>query len=61
MTKWEYSFMVLDLEAADDSIEMSERSLNEGGQEGWEVVTILPRMGAGRSWCYALLKRPVVS
>jgi hypothetical protein len=67
MTKWEYKFIVMDLptgeydptkEGEDDHLDVNIGSLNAEGDDGWEVVSLVPRMGAGNSYTFALLKRP---
>ena len=57
---WEYKFLVLALEPANDSgdtLSDNEAALNREGADGWDVVTLLPKLGAGESWTVALLKR----
>ena len=67
MTKWEYKFLVMDLpigdshkstKEEDDPLDINEGSLNEEGENGWEVVSVIPGMGAGKSYTFALMKRP---
>jgi hypothetical protein len=53
--KWEYHFEVLAL----DPLEESEQRLNALGNERWEVVAMMPKMGASDFWTIALLKRPI--
>jgi hypothetical protein len=57
MAQWEYRFEVLDLQGSDESLDESKDELNRLGHLGWEVVSLVPKMGAGESWCVALLKR----
>ncbi len=57
MRTWEYYFMVMDLDAS-DQLSKEEVRLNEAGKGGWEVIQILTNINAGRSYHYALLKRP---
>jgi hypothetical protein len=61
---WEYKFMVFSLTASviegnthQGPFEEAEIWLNQEGAAGWEVVSVLPKMGAGESWTIALLKR----
>ncbi len=60
---WEYKFEVMDLwtpmsgSKDADPLEEAEAQLNELGQQGWEVVALLPKMGKGETWTIALLKR----
>jgi hypothetical protein len=57
--KWEYRFEVLDFSSSESAIENATSELNKAGKDGWEVVSIMPKMGHKESWCIALLKRPV--
>lgn len=59
MQRWEYQFVVMDLNAGRDSLQSNKGELNGLGQDGWEVVQILTNMGMGRAYQYALVKRPV--
>ena len=61
MTSWEYRFEVLDLVSDDKALDESTQELNRFGKDGWEVVSLIPKMGAGQSWCIVLLKRPKAS
>ena len=58
VSKWEYKFEVFDLEAKDNALEEAEKQLNGLGDQGWEVVSVLPKMGYEGKWGIALLKRP---
>ena len=57
--KWEYRFHILDFGNKSDERPFgnAEVELNELGDEGWEVASVLTKMGAGNSWTLALLKR----
>lgn len=58
MPMWEYKFVVFSLgEHADEPFEEAKGQLNIEGANGWEVVTVLPKMGKKESWCVALMKR----
>jgi hypothetical protein len=57
--KWEYKFAIftlVDLETGGP--DEGERILNSEGSDGWEAVSFINGMGADRSWCVTLLKRP---
>ena len=64
MTKWEYRFVVLglgpDSKKAKESDPFSdvEAALDAEGSEGWEAVSVIPKMGKGDSWTFVLMKRP---
>ena len=58
MPTWEYKFEVFDLESKDNALDEGEKQLNALGDEGWEVVTVLSKMGHKGAWGIALLKRP---
>ena len=56
---WEYKISILDwLREKDDSIGALEGDLNELGAQGWELVSVTPKMGKNDSWTFAYLKRP---
>lgn len=57
MAQWQYRFEVLDLVSSDQSLDESQKQLNAWGEARWEVVSLVPKMGNGESWCLALLKR----
>lgn len=57
MAQWEYRFEVLDLQGSEKSLDDSQNELNRLGQLGWEVVSLVPKMGKGESWCMTLLKK----
>jgi len=50
---------VLDLVSSDQSLDEAQNQLSALGEAGWEVVSLVPKMGKGESWCFALLKREV--
>lgn len=52
----EYQFEVLNL-TREQGLEESEGRLTELGRDGWRVVSLVPKMGKGESWCLALLER----
>jgi hypothetical protein len=58
MSKWEYKLLVFDLEAKDNALEEAEKEFNDLGAQGWEVVSVLPKMGYKGKWGIAVLKRP---
>jgi hypothetical protein len=39
---------------------LSESDPNELGEDGWEVVAVIPKVGTGNTWTYAPLKRPLM-
>ena len=58
MAKWQYKFHVFDLESnVDTPLEETEKELDQLGEEGWEVISVLSKMGKGQSYGIALLKR----
>jgi len=57
MAQWQYRFEVLDLVSSDQSLDESQKQLNALGEARWEVVSLVPKVGKGESWCLALLKR----
>jgi hypothetical protein len=61
---WEYKFIVFSLTSSvihgsqnRGPFEEAESWLNQEGSEGWEVVSLLPKMGADDAWTIALMKR----
>ena len=44
-TTWEYCFELLDFSGKEGDIDESTKQLNELGMEGWEVVSLMPKMG----------------
>lgn len=54
---WEYEFVLFSFDDLDDA----EKTLNAEGSQGWEVISLVPKMGKDDSWTIALLKRPKVS
>jgi hypothetical protein len=58
MQKWEYEFQVFSLAGKGNDIEEATKRLNEAGDEGWEIVSVMPKMGKNDSWGIAVLKRP---
>ncbi len=57
---WEYKFLPFDLsggEGMDERMDAFEAEVNSEAANGWEVVTVMPKMGFHESWCIALLKR----
>ena len=59
VTTWEYKIEVLDfLMDKDEPLRGIEAQLNELGKQGWEVVSVTPKMGRGDSWTFVYLKRP---
>jgi hypothetical protein len=61
---WEYKFLVFSLTSSvihgnqnRGPFDEAESWLNEEGSAGWEVVSLLPKMGSDDSWTIALLKR----
>lgn len=55
---WEYKFLVFSLGGhGDETMKRSEEELNAEGADGWEAVTLLPKMGKNECWCIALMKR----
>jgi hypothetical protein len=61
MARWEYKFEVLDLEGSEKSLAEIQEELNRLGSQGWEVASIVPKIGAGESRCVALLKREIAT
>jgi hypothetical protein len=57
---WEYKFLPFDL-GGGKRTEACEAELNSEAANGWEVVTVMPKMGSNESWCIALLKRLKIS
>jgi hypothetical protein len=56
---WEYEFLIFSLGGhGGDQMDKAQAELNAAGAEGWEAVSLLPKMGKDESWCIALLKRP---
>jgi hypothetical protein len=57
--KWEYRIEILDFGNKTDERPFGESVgfLNEVGEEGWEVASVLTHMGAGNSWTLVILKR----
>ena len=62
---WEYKFLVFSLKSSviheiqpQGPFEEAQTWLNQEGATGWEVVSLLPKMGADEGWTVALLKRP---
>lgn len=67
ITKWEYKFLVCSLTASvmheiqeRGPFEEAEGWLNREGSEGWEVVALVPKMGANEAFAVTLLKRAKV-
>jgi hypothetical protein len=65
VAKWEYKFLVCSLTSSvmheiqdRGPFEEAESWLNLEGSEGWEVVGLVPKMGANEAFTVALLKRP---
>lgn len=50
---WEYKIAIIPL----SEIEDAQRLLNKEGREGWELVTVIPRVGKSESWSQAFFKR----
>jgi len=59
MAQWEYQFEVLDLQGGEKSLDESQNELNRLGRLGWEVVSLVPKIGKDESWCVALLKKEI--
>jgi hypothetical protein len=64
-SKWEYKFIVFSLTSSvlheidkQGPFEEAQTWLNQEGAAGWEVISLLPKMGSG-DWTIALLKRPL--
>ncbi len=64
VTRWEYKFLVCSLTSSvmheiqdRGPFEEAEGWLNREGSEGWEVVALVPKMGAKEAFTVALLKR----
>ncbi len=54
---WEYELLPLQL-SVKDGIEESRATLNAEGVDGWELVSVVPKMGKNPSLdCLAFLKR----
>jgi hypothetical protein len=53
MQKWEYKIL--------SSLTSDEQSLNQCGQQGWELVCMTTDLGErfGQQYCYYYLKRPI--
>jgi hypothetical protein len=65
VVKWEYRFLVCSLTSSvmheiqdRGPFEEAEGWLNRAGSDGWEVVALVPKMGANGAFTVALLKRP---
>ncbi|MCZ6774366.1 MAG: DUF4177 domain-containing protein [Proteobacteria bacterium] len=54
---WEYRFLLIDINTIDES----ESLLNSQGNDGWEAVAVIPKVGAGDSWTIVLMKRSLES
>jgi Domain of unknown function (DUF4177) len=54
MQTWEYKFLIIKDEIDPDKML---QSLSELGKDGWEVITLIPRLGSSNY--IALLKRSV--
>jgi hypothetical protein len=61
MARWEYKFETLDLEEREKSLDQIQSDLNELGRAGWEVASILPKVGSDGSRTVALLKREIAT
>ena len=57
MTRWEYQLVVIDFTSSKANLDTTREELNNSGREGWELVTLLPKMGANESLTIALFKR----
>jgi len=54
---WEYKIIVLPF-SGDNGLEEAQAWLNEEGAEHWELVSVVPKIGAAPSLdCIAILKR----
>ena len=53
--RWEYHIELLNLGNEDAAI--SERKLNVLGATGWELVSVVSKLGKNDSWSVAILKR----
>ena len=53
--KWEYLIAILPFEEIDEA----QRVLDRHGRDGWELVAVIPKVGAGKSWSQAFLRRPL--
>ena len=51
--KWEYRIAIIPLSEIEDAHSL----LNREGREGWELVTLIPRVGKSESWSQAFFKR----
>jgi hypothetical protein len=62
-TKWEYNIEILDFGNKTDERPFGNSidQLNQLGDQGWEVASILTHMGKGNSWTLALMKRVKLS
>lgn len=59
LIKWQYRFQPFDLNSGEDPLNRSEKEINEFGEEGWELVNLVPKMGCEGNWCIGAFKRQV--
>lgn len=57
MAPWEYKIAEFDIEAGDSFIDLLETSFDGEGKDGWELVSVLARVGTKPSYV-AFFKRP---
>ena len=57
MTNWDYWLLLIAWEQ--DEISEIENKMKDRGREGWELVSVVPRVGAKDSFTIAFFKRPI--
>ena len=54
---WEYHVEIL-LGKGEAGLDEAQEDLNKLGAQGWELVSVTPKMGAQDSYTFAYFKRP---